>query len=56
MLLLHSRWGEGAVIQVESLEGTAPGRKVTVRFGDGIHTLHYELSRQLGLLERGEGQ
>ncbi|WP_188430530.1 ATP-dependent helicase [Kroppenstedtia guangzhouensis] len=54
--LLHSRWGEGAVIQVESLEGTAPGRKVTVRFGDEIHTLHYELSRQLGLLERGEGQ
>ncbi|MFD1408308.1 ATP-dependent helicase [Kroppenstedtia eburnea] len=54
--LLHSRWGDGVVIRVESLEGSAPGRKVTVRFGDEIHTLHYELSRQLGLLERGGGQ
>lgn len=55
-VLLHSLWGEGVVTQVDSLEGTAPGRKVTVRFGDEIHTLHYELSRQLGLLKKKKGE
>lgn len=53
-VLLHSRWGSGVVTRVEVLEGTAPGRKVTVRFSSETHSLHYELSRQLGLLEAPE--
>ena len=50
--LLHSRWGEGFVIGWETLGGTAPGRKVTLRFGRETRSLHYELSRQLGILDR----
>jgi DNA helicase II / ATP-dependent DNA helicase PcrA len=48
---LHRKWGEGEVIMVEPLGGVAPGRKITVRFSQGVHTLHYELARQLGLLQ-----
>ncbi|MFC4078125.1 ATP-dependent helicase [Salinithrix halophila] len=49
--VIHRRWGEGEVLEVETLEGSAPGRKVALRFDHGMITLHYELSRQLGLIE-----
>ncbi|SDW57047.1 DNA helicase-2 / ATP-dependent DNA helicase PcrA [Marininema mesophilum] len=50
--LIHQRWGEGEVIAFEPLEGSAPGRKVALRFPHETVSLHYELSRQLGLIER----
>ncbi|OYD09750.1 ATP-dependent helicase [Paludifilum halophilum] len=49
-VLRHNKWGRGEVIRIEMLQGATPGRKVHLRFTDGTHTLHYELSRQLGLL------
>jgi DNA helicase-2/ATP-dependent DNA helicase PcrA len=50
MRILHVKYGEGTVIQITPLEGVAPGRKVLVRFEEETHALHYELSRQLGLV------
>ncbi|MBA4495638.1 ATP-dependent helicase [Paenactinomyces guangxiensis] len=52
MHLIHNRFGKGAVIRITSIEGVAPGRKVLVRFHDHTLTLHYELSRQLGLISK----
>lgn len=50
--LIHIKFGEGTVIQVTPIAGTAPGRKILMRFHNETQTLHYELSRQLGLLSR----
>ncbi|SFS91725.1 ATP-dependent helicase [Marininema halotolerans] len=47
----HQRWGEGEVIAVETLTGSTPGRKVALRFQQETISLHYELSRQLGLIK-----
>ncbi|PTX59868.1 DNA helicase-2/ATP-dependent DNA helicase PcrA [Melghirimyces profundicolus] len=52
--LIHTRWGEGRVTGIIPLDGTAPGRKVALRFETETRTLHYELSRHLGLLKRTE--
>jgi len=46
----HVKWGEGEVVEVAPIGGVAPGRKVVIRFATGVQSLHYELSRQLGLL------
>ncbi|MBH8607814.1 ATP-dependent helicase [Thermoactinomyces sp. CICC 10521] len=51
MRVNHIKFGEGVVTEVARLEGVAPGRKIMVRFADGLQSLHYELSRQLGLIE-----
>ncbi|MBD1371656.1 ATP-dependent helicase [Hazenella sp. IB182357] len=50
MKLHHFKFGEGLVLKVMPMEGVAPGRKVMIRFTHGVTELHYELSRQLGLL------
>jgi DNA helicase-2/ATP-dependent DNA helicase PcrA len=50
----HNKFGAGTVIQVETLAGAVPGRKVLIRFADQVISLHYELARQLQLLEREE--
>ncbi|QKG84296.1 ATP-dependent helicase [Kroppenstedtia pulmonis] len=50
----HKKWGVGKVVRLEELFGSTPGRKVVLRFASGEHSLHYELSRQLGLLDRFE--
>ncbi|SEN26998.1 ATP-dependent helicase [Lihuaxuella thermophila] len=52
MRLVHVKFGQGTVIQVTPLQGVAPGRKILIRFSGQTQTLHYELSRQLGLLSR----
>ncbi|WP_164491682.1 ATP-dependent helicase [Staphylospora marina] len=50
MRISHVKFGVGEVIRVTSLDGAVPGRKVLVRFGEGTRWLHFELSRQLGLV------
>jgi len=50
MKLYHIKYGMGIVNKVEPLSGVAPGRKVDLTFEHDTLTLHYELSRQLGLI------
>lgn len=50
----HVKWGEGEIVEVAPIGGVAPGRKVVIRFSTGVQSLHYELSRQLGLLSPKE--
>jgi DNA helicase-2/ATP-dependent DNA helicase PcrA len=50
MKIVHNKFGEGLVLEVTPLDGVAPGRKILVRFGGELQILHYELSRQLGLI------
>lgn len=52
MRLVHVKFGKGTVVQVTPLQGVAPGRKILIRFDGQTQTLHYELSRQLGLISR----
>jgi DNA helicase-2/ATP-dependent DNA helicase PcrA len=54
MKVNHIKFGEGVIIDVAKLEGVAPGRKIMVRFGTALQSLHYELSRQLGLIDINE--
>lgn len=51
MKILHRKFGEGTIIQVSIIDGVAPGRKIAVRFAGGVQTLHYELARQLHLID-----
>ncbi|MCS1350948.1 ATP-dependent helicase [Mechercharimyces sp. CAU 1602] len=48
--LHHSQWGKGHVVEIEYLEGLTAGRKMVVHFTAGKKSIHYELSRQLGLI------
>lgn len=50
----HTRFGKGIVEDVVPIEGVAPGRKVLVRFNQERQSLHYELCRQLGLIQYGQ--
>ncbi|MFC7442163.1 ATP-dependent helicase [Laceyella putida] len=50
----HIRFGVGTIVEVTPLGGVAPGRKILVRFPGQTQSLHYELSRQLGLLSQPE--
>lgn len=50
MSVNHIRFGVGSIVEVTPLAGVAPGRKILVRFPGQTQSLHYELSRQLGLL------
>lgn len=51
MRLHHSKFGWGIVKKVEPLSGVMPGRKIIFSFEKQTLTLHYELSRQLGLIQ-----
>lgn len=50
-VITHRKFGEGRIIEVSQIEGVAPGRKLVVRFANGVQTIHYELARQLQLIE-----
>jgi DNA helicase II / ATP-dependent DNA helicase PcrA len=50
MQIHHTRFGTGIIEDVVPIEGVAPGRKILVRFQGQRQSLHYELSRQLGLI------
>lgn len=50
-VITHRKFGEGRIIEVAQIEGVAPGRKLVVRFAEGVQTIHYELARQLQLIE-----
>ncbi len=52
--ICHTQFGIGIVEDVVPVKGVAPGRKVLVRFNQERQSLHYELCRQLGLIQSGQ--
>lgn len=52
MRLYHKKFGWGIVQKVEPLSGVMPGRKIIFLVDKKTFTLHYELSRQLGLIQK----